>query len=79
MPNGRPAPAAANRLNISLKSLPSLGGGRNNFSFLNNDLQALISLRFVSYRAIVPDQRIFQLDATGEGRAANYSEQDHGC
>ena len=50
--NGRPAPAAADRLNNSLKSLPSRGGGRNSFPFFINWLLAMTSFRFASLRIL---------------------------
>lgn len=50
LPSGRPAPAAAKRLNSSLKSLPSFGGGRKNFPFFNKGLPARVSFRFARFR-----------------------------
>ena len=52
LPSGRPAPAAAVRLNNSLKSLPSFGGGRKNFPLFNKDLVARVSFRFARFRIL---------------------------
>ena len=50
--NAPAEPAAAIRLNNSLKSLPSRGGGRKYFPFFISCLQSMTSFRFARFRIL---------------------------
>jgi hypothetical protein len=65
-------------LNSSLKSVPSLGGGKNNFPFLINGVQALISFRFAGLRILScfrPQSTVLSFGFWNDGFTGNWSEQ----